>query len=166
MECSLAQVGANTAWTLIIASVVIAVGAATLVFSRRKAPALAMMVLAIGVVGAGAGAGTAAAGSAACEPVCFDIVAPEGFEGPPPNDLLLESDDGIHIQATMFASFDGSCTGSSSPVGDGAIAETEEEAEAICESAVVNLAASFPAGTSPVPATNVWGCQNDGPDAD
>ena len=159
MECSLAQVGANTAWTLIIASVVIAVGAATLVVSRRKAPALAMMVLAIGVVGVGAGAGTAATGSAACEPVCFDIVAPEGFEGPPPQDLLLESDDGIHIQATSFTSTDGSCSGSGTPVGVGAIADTEEEAEEICEGPAVQLAASFPAGTSPVPAANVWGCQ-------
>ena len=156
MECSLAQVGANTAWTLIIATLVIGVGAAALVFSRRKAPALAMMVHAIGVVGAGAG--TAAAGSAACEPVCFDLDASDVFFDNPPPDLLLESDDGVHVQAYAFASADGSCSGSSSQVGTGAIAETEAEAEAICGGPVVNLAASFPAGTLPVPAANVWGC--------
>ncbi len=158
MECSLAQVGANTAWTLIIASVVIAVGAATLVFSRRKAPALVMMLLAVAVVGAGAGAGTVAAGAPVCEPVCFDLDAADVLFNDPPPDIVLESDDGVHVQAFATASANGSCSGSSWQVGTGAIADTEAEAEAICGGPVVNLATSFPAGTLPVPAANVWGC--------
>ena len=160
MECSLAQVGANTAWTLIIASVVIAVGAATLVLSRRKAPALAMMILAVGVVGAGAGAGTAAAGSSACEPVCIDVGERLGEEATD-YDLLLTSDDGVYFEGAIYESTDGTCTGQFSFAGVGAIADTQEEAEALCEGDVTNLQATAPAGTTPLPAANLWGCSPD-----
>lgn len=159
MECSLAQVGANTAWTLIIASMVIAVGAATLVLSRRKAPALAMMLLLVGVVGAGAGGGTASAGSAACEPVCFDVG--ERDEEVPDYDLLLTSDDGVYFEGAVYQSTDGTCSGAPSLAGVGVIADTQEEAEALCEGDVTNLQATAPAGTTPLPAANLWGCDPD-----
>ena len=157
MECSLAQVGANTAWTIIIATIVIGVGAAVLVLSRRKAPALAMMILAVGVVGAGAGAGTATAGSSACEPVCFDVGA-RGDEEVPDYDLLLTSDDGVYFEGAVYQSSDGTCSGSPSLAGVGVIADTQEEAEALCEGDVTNLQATAPAGTTPLPAANLWGC--------
>jgi len=157
MECSLAQVGSNTAWTLIVATIVIAVGAGTLLVSRRIAPAVALMVIALGAIGTGVG--SAAAGAPACEPVCFDV--PEFDDGileGPDYDLLIESDDGVHLVGTWFESTDGTCTGDSEPSGSGARAETEAEAEIICGGPVQNLLATAPEGLNPLPAADLWMC--------
>lgn len=158
MECSLAQVGSNTAWTLIVATIVIAVGAGTLIVSRRTAPAVALMVMVFGAIGVGAG--SAEAGAPACEPVCFDVLdSPEAGEFPESiPDLLLESDDGVHVVATVFGSNDGTCTGDNEVVGTGAIADTEDEAEEICGGPATNLLAEGGALLDPAPAPNVWAC--------
>ncbi len=158
MECSLAQVGSNTAWTLIVASIVIAVGTGTLLVSRRTAPAVALMVMAFGAIGVGAG--SAAAGAPACEPVCFDLPDDPESEGPE-YDLLLESDDGIHVTGTIYQSTDGTCTGDHGVIGEGVIADTEEEAEILCEGDAVPLVEEVGEGLVPTPASNLWACQTE-----
>lgn len=155
MECSLAQVGSNTAWTLIVATIVIAVGAGTLLVSRRTAPAVALMVIALGAIGVGAG--SAAAGAPACEPVCFDLADDPESEGGEP-DMLLESDDGVHVTATFFESEDGTCTGEAAILGVGVIADTQEEAAGLCGGDVFNLLDEMGAYLTPTPAANLWGC--------
>ena len=154
MNCTIPDTGSNTTWTLVVAALVVVVGVAGLLVSRRSSHALALMGLAIVVLGVGAGAGRASAVSAPdCSglPMCFDLPA----EGP---DLLLTSTDGIHLEAMSFTSRDGTCTGESQSAGPGAIADTEEEAVAICQADVTNLLATAPDGLTPTPQSNWWGC--------
>lgn len=155
MNCAIPDTGSNSTWTLVIAALVLVVGVAALIVSRRSSHAMALMGLAVVVLGVGAGAGRAHAVSAPdCSglPVCFDL--PQG--GP---DLKLESTDGIHLTGTAYSSLDGTCSGA--PIdggGAGAIAGSEDEAIAICQGPVTNLLLTAPLGLTPTPQSNWWGC--------
>ncbi len=156
MNCAIPDTGSNSIWTLVVAALVLAVGAAALIITRRTSHAMALMGLAIVVVGVGVGGKASAVSAPDCTglPVCFDVPG----EAP---DLKVETTDGIHLTATSYASLDGTCTGASGGVGTGAIAGTEDEAIAICQGPVTNLQASAPIGVSPTPQANWWGCYGD-----
>ena len=160
MDCSLnGATGANSTLLLVIAAVVLCCGAVSVVMGRRKAPALAAMVLALVAVGVGGTAGRADAAAASCIPLCLDIQNPEAPDEP---DSLIDSTDGVHLTITAMASTDGSCTGGlAGPGGYGAIADTQQEALDICGTPQVMNLNQIVVGLgyiTPVPPTNWWGC--------
>ena len=155
MDCSLnGATGANSTLLLVIAAVVLCGGAVAVVMSRRKAPALAAMALAFVAVGVGGAAGRADAAAQSCAgfPVCINVNLGES------GDVSFDTTDGVHLIATEWDSTDGSCSGPSLTFGFGVIAPDQASAEALCGTDVVNLNSSIPAGSSPMPPTNWWGC--------